>query len=219
MSKIMVIEDDEAIQKMLCLNLSVAGYQTVAFEDGQQVLDYLNQGGLADLALVDVMIPKVDGFALLNPLKGRNIPVIFLTARGDLEAKVKGLRGGAEDYMVKPFDMLELLVRMEKVLERHGALKHNFQAGDVVMDTQVRIVTKAGENLMLTPMEFELLEFLFRNQNIAVSRERLLAEVWGSLYEGTTRTVDVHIAQLRKKTGLNVVSIPKVGYRLEEKVI
>ena len=139
MSKIMVIEDDEAIQKMLCLNLSVAGYQTIAFGDGQQVLDYLNQGGLADLALVDVMLPKVDGFALLNPLKGRNIPVIFLTARGELEAKVKGLRGGAEDYMVKPFDMLELLVRMEKVLERYGALKHNFQAGDVVMDTQARI--------------------------------------------------------------------------------
>ncbi len=218
MSKIMIIEDDEAIQKMLCLNLSVAGYQTIAFGDGQQVLDFLNQGGLAVLALVDVMLPKVDGFELLEPLKARNIPVIFLTARGDLEAKVKGLRGGAEDYMVKPFDMLELLVRMEKVLERHGALKHSFQAGDVIMDTAAREVTKAGENVTLTPMEFDLLEFLLRNQNIAVSRERLLAEVWGSLYEGTTRTVDVHIAQIRKKTGLNIASVAKVGYRLEETV-
>ena len=184
MRRILIAEDEPAINKMLCMNLGLMGYDTTAKFDGQQVLDYLAGGGSADLALVDVMMPRVDGFRLLEPLKEHGIPVIFLTARGDLEAKLRGLTGGAEDYIV-------------------------------AIDAQRRTVAKGGINLNLTPMEFDLLLLLVRKKNVALSREGLLNEVWGIRYEGGTRTVDVHIAQLRKKTGLPIVSVPKIGYRLE----
>lgn len=215
MSKILIAEDEIAINKMLCMNLGLTGYETVAKYDGQQVLDWLDSGETADLALVDVMMPKVDGFALLKPLKDHQIPVIYLTARGDLDAKLQGLTGGAEDYIVKPFELLELLVRMEKVLARCGRNETAIQIADVTLDTQKRTVQKAGEGIYMTPMEFDLLLLLVKNRNIALSREKLLSEVWGIRYEGGTRTVDVHIAQLRKKTGLSIVSLPKIGYRLE----
>ncbi len=215
MRRILIAEDDPAINKMLCMNLGLMGYDTVPKFDGQQVLDDLAGGGSADLALVDVMMPRVDGFQLLEPLKEHGIPVIFLTARGDLEAKLRGLTGGAEDYIVKPFEMMELLVRMEKVLERHGKVESSFLIGDVAIDAQRRTVAKGGINLNLTPMEFDLLLLLVRKKNVALSRDGLLNEVWGIRYEGGTRTVDVHIAQLRKKTGLPIVSVPKIGYRLE----
>lgn len=215
MRRILIAEDEPAINKMLCMNLGLMGYDTAAKFDGQQVLDYLAGGGSADLALVDVMMPRVDGFQLLEPLKEHGIPVIFLTARGDLEAKLRGLTGGAEDYIVKPFEMMELLVRMEKVLERHGKTQTSFLLGGVAIDAERRTVTRDGSDLNLTPMEFDLLLLLVRKKNVALSREGLLNEVWGIRYEGGTRTVDVHIAQLRKKTGLPIVSVPKIGYRLE----
>ena len=215
MRRILIAEDDPAINKMLCMNLGLMGYDTVPKFNGQQVLDDLAGGGSADLALVDVMMPRVDGFQLLEPLKEHGIPVIFLTARGDLEAKLRGLTGGAEDYILKPFEMMELLVRMEKVLERHGKVESSFLIGDVAIDAQRRTVAKGGIDLNLTPMEFDLLLLLVRKKNVALSRDGLLNEVWGIRYEGGTRTVDVHIAQLRKKTGLPIVSVPKIGYRLE----
>lgn len=215
MRKILIAEDEPAISKMLCMNLGLMGYDTTAKFDGQQVLDYLSGGGSADLALVDVMMPRVDGFRLLEPLMEHGIPVIFLTARGDLEAKLRGLTGGAEDYIVKPFEMMELLVRMEKVLERRGKAQTRFLLGGVAIDAEGRTVTRDGIDLNLTPMEFDLLLLLVRKKNVAMSREGLLNEVWGIRYEGGTRTVDVHIAQLRKKTGLPIVSVPKIGYRLE----
>lgn len=215
MPKILIAEDEPAINTMLCMNLGLIGYETVAKYDGQQVLDWLEDGGSADLALVDVMMPRVDGFDLLEPLRSQHIPVIFLTARGDLEAKLRGLTGGAEDYVVKPFEMMELLVRMEKVLERYGRVDPRIVLGDVTIDTEKRTVTKNGQDLNLTPMEFDLIRMLAKKKNVALSRDRLLNEVWGIRYEGGTRTVDVHIAQLRKKTGLNIVSVPKIGYRLE----
>ncbi len=215
MRKILIAEDELAINKMLCMNLELMGYETVAKYDGQQVIDWLNQGGSADLALVDVMMPNVDGFALLEPLRAHSIPMIFLTARGDLEAKLRGLTGGAEDYIVKPFEMMELLVRMEKVLERRGTVEERIVLGNVTIDTKKRAVSRNGSDLNLTPMEFDLLLLLAKKKNMALSRDRLLHEVWGIRYEGGTRTVDVHMAQLRKKTGLNIVSVPKIGYRLE----
>lgn len=215
MSTILIIEDEIAIHRMLCMNLSVTGYETISAYDGEEALALLQNGAHADLALVDVMLPKIDGFALLEPLKERNIPVIFLTARGDLEAKLTGLQGGAEDYIVKPFEMLELLVRMEKVLERNGRSRGQIIIGDVAIDVKERAVRLSGRPLAMTPMEFDLILLLARNKNMALTRERLLSEVWGALYDGGTRTVDVHIAKLRKKTGLNIVSVPKIGYRLE----
>ncbi|MDY2596131.1 MAG: response regulator transcription factor [Oliverpabstia sp.] len=215
MRRILIAEDEIAINKMLCMNLNITGYETIPMYDGQEVLDYLSSAGTADLAIVDVMMPKVDGFSLLAPLMQHQIPVIFLTARGDLESKIKGLTGGAEDYIVKPFEMLELLVRIEKVLSRFGKAEEVLELDGVTLDMQKRRVIRGGEILSLTPIEYDLLCSLARNKNIALSREKLLHEIWGFDFEGETRTVDVHVASLRKKTGVRIVAVPKVGYRLE----
>ena len=216
MARIFVVEDEEAINKLICMSLTVVGYETVPAYDGKAALSLLRAGERFDLALVDVMLPELDGFSLLPHLRERNIPAIFLTAKNDLESKVQGLRGGAEDYIVKPFEILELLVRMEKVLERAGAGQTLFRAGDVELNTGERTVRKSGEPLALKPLEFDLLWLLIKNKNIALSRDKILASVWGEGYLGETRTVDVHVAQLRKKTGLTIVSLPKIGYRLED---
>ena len=214
MYRIFVIEDDEAIRRLLCMNLSVAGYEPVPVADGQEALDLLMTGEHFDVALVDVMLPGVDGFQLMAPLKARGVPVIFLTAKNDLESKLTGLTSGAEDYIVKPFEIMELLVRMEKVLARHctgGVLT----CSDLTIYVEERTVLKGGRPIILKPLEFDLLLFFVRNQNIALSREKILAEVWGMDFYGESRTIDNHVSQLRKKTGLPIVSVPRIGYRLE----
>lgn len=215
MSKILVAEDELAINKMICMNLNITGYQTVSMQDGQEVLDYLAAGQSADLAIVDIMMPKVDGFALLEPLNKAGIPVIYLTALGDIESKVRGLSGGAEDYMVKPFEMLELLLRIEKILKRTGKSDELIKLDDVILDMKKRTVLKEDEQISLTPMEYDLLCILAKNRNIALGRDKILHEIWGAGFEGETRTVDVHVAALRRKTGLHIASVPKIGYRLE----
>lgn len=215
MSKILVAEDELAINKMICMNLNITGYETVSMQDGQEVLDYLAAGQSADLAIVDIMMPKVDGFALLEPLNKAGIPVIYLTALGDIESKVRGLSGGAEDYMVKPFEMLELLLRIEKILKRTGKNDELIKLDDVILDMKKRTVSKKDEQISLTPMEYDLLCILAKNRNIALEREKILHEIWGAGFEGETRTVDVHVAALRRKTGLHIASVPKIGYRLE----
>ena len=215
MSKILVAEDELAINKMICMSLNITGYETVSMQDGQEVLDYLAAGQSADLAIVDIMMPKVDGFALLEPLNKAGIPVIYLTALGDIESKVRGLSGGAEDYMVKPFEMLELLLRIEKILKRTGKSDELIKLDDVILDMKKRTVSKKDEQISLTPMEYDLLCILAKNRNIALGRDKILHEIWGADFEGETRTVDVHVAALRRKTGLHIASVPKIGYRLE----
>lgn len=215
MSKVLVAEDELAINKMICMNLNITGYETVSMQDGQEVLDYLAAGQSADLAIVDIMMPKVDGFALLEPLNKAGIPVIYLTALGDIESKVRGLSGGAEDYMVKPFEMLELLLRIEKILKRTGKSDELIKLDDVILDMKKRTVSKKDEQISLTPMEYDLLCILAKNRNIALGRDKILHEIWGAGFEGETRTVDVHVAALRRKTRLHIASVPKIGYRLE----
>lgn len=215
MSKILVAEDELAINKMICMSLNITGYETVSMQDGQEVLDYLAAGQSADLAIVDIMMPKVDGFALLEPLNKAGIPVIYLTALGDIESKVRGLSGGAEDYMVKPFEMLELLLRIEKILKRTGKSDELIKLDDVILDMKKRTVSKKDEQISLTPMEYDLLCILAKNRNIALGRDKILHEIWGAGFEGETRTVDVHVAALRRKTGFHIASVPKIGYRLE----
>lgn len=216
MSRILIIEDEIAISRMLCLNLGVTGYETIPLMDGEEVMEWLSEDGHADLALVDVMLPKIDGFSLLPSLLEHQIPVIYLTAMGDIESKLKGLTGGAEDYIVKPFEMLEVLARIEKVLSRKERKAEILRIGSVEIHTEERSIKKEGLELALTPIEFDLLVLLVQHKNKVLSRETMLREVWDIYYEGSTRTVDVHIAGLRRKTGLSIVSIPKIGYRLEE---
>lgn len=216
--RVLLIEDEISIAKMIAMNLKVAGYCVTMFHDGVQAAESVREEHDYDIALLDVMLPGMDGFTLLEVIRQYGIPVIFLTARDDIGSKVQGLQGGAEDYIVKPFEMLELMVRMEKVLDRTR------KSGDVIhiLDIDINLlehtVRKGGEEIVLKPMEFELLCVLARNKNIAISREELLRRVWGVDYMGETRTVDVHIGQLRKKLSLSghIKTISKLGYRFEE---
>ncbi len=216
MYRIFVIEDDEAISRLLCMNLSIAGYEPVPATDGQEALERILKGEHFDVALLDVMLPGMDGFQLMEPLRAHGIPVIYLTAKNDLESKLTGLTSGAEDYIVKPFEIMELLVRMEKVLARHcGGGVVTFS--DLTIYVEERTVYRNGSPIVLKPLEFDLLLFFVRNQNIALSREKILAEVWGLDFYGESRTIDIHVSQLRKKTGLSILSLPRIGYRLETK--
>lgn len=217
--RILVLEDEEAISGMIAMNLKVAGMEPVVFADGLSVRDSLIGDHAYDLALLDVMVPGLDGFGVFELLKPYKIPVIFLTAKDDLDSKLAGLTGGAEDYIVKPFQVLELLVRIEKVLAR-TAPREVLRVLDLEIDMGGHRVRKAGVEVPLKPMEFDLLVVLVKNKNIAISREDLIGLVWGSGYLGETRTVDVHIGQLRKKLGLQkaIKTVPKLGYRLEDGV-
>ena len=164
------------------------------------------------------MLPGKDGFSLMDDFNEKNLPVIYLTAKDDVASKVKGLKLGAEDYMVKPFEMLELLVRIEKVLERTGRAKKILEIRDVKVDLEKHQVTKKGVAVNLKPMEYDLLVLLLQNRNIALGREEILRRVWGTEFLGESRTVDVHVGQLRKKLELyeEIRTIPKLGYRLED---
>lgn len=218
MNRILIVEDEIAIAKMISMNLTVAGYETNMFHDGAEAERALEGDYSYDLALLDVMVPGKDGFELLEVMNRYDIPVIFLTAKDDVSSKIQGLKGGAEDYIVKPFEMLELLVRIEKVLERTNKLSNVIKILNMEINFEEHSVRVDGEEVALKPMEFELLAVLAKNKNIAISREKLLRMVWGVDYVGETRTVDVHIGQLRKKLGLsdNIKTVSKLGYRLEE---
>lgn len=224
-TKILVIEDDTAISELICMNLEAAGYDPVPLFDGEEAEAAVlrekekeeSLPGYA-LALLDIMLPGKDGFQLMDAMQTAGIPVIYLTAKADVVSKVHGLRAGAEDYIVKPFEVLELLVRIEKVLQRTGRGREVIEIRDVRIDRKEHKVSKGGKPVALKPMEYELLVLLAGNKNVAFSREQLLSQVWGSDYMGETRTVDVHIGRLRKKLDFFEVirTIPKTGYRLED---
>ena len=215
--RILIVEDEEAIAKMIAMNLRVAGMEPVIFGDGLEAEQSLPEDHEFDLALLDVMVPGRNGFELLEAIKPYGIPVLFLTAKDDLNSKLLGLTGGAEDYIVKPFEMLELLVRMDKVMQRHPRAQEIILLGELEINLNEHKVRKEGAEIPLTPMEFGLLAVLAKNRNMAISREALISLVWGENYLGESRTVDVHIGQLRKKLGLHdqIKTVPKIGYRLE----
>ncbi len=215
--RILIVEDDEAIANMVAMNLRVAGMEPTVFGDGLAAQQSLPGCHAYDLALLDVMLPGKNGFELLESIRPYGIPVIFLTAKDDLRSKLTGLTSGAEDYVVKPFEVLELLVRMDKVLQRYAQGRETLRVLDLEINLEEHMVRRAGQAVPLKPMEFDLLVVLAKNKNIAISREDLIGLVWGSGYLGETRTVDVHIGQLRKKLGLHeaIKTVPKLGYRLE----
>lgn len=218
-NRILIVEDDSAIADSVALNLKYVGYEYMVFDDGQKAADYLDADHAFDLALLDIMLPGMDGFALFSIMEKYNISVIYMTAKTDSESEVRGLRDGAEDYVVKPFDMVTLLVRMEKVLERTGRLNRVYRCLDLVLDAENRTLSKAGEEIILPPLEFDVLTVLIKNKNRTVSRERILNEIWGEDYFGDIRTVDVRVANIRKKLGFTdeIRTISKTGYRLEDR--
>lgn len=217
-NRILLVEDDHAIADAVALNLRTVGYEVVFFDDGGIASDSLKTDHSYDLALLDIMLPGMDGFELFARMEKYNIPVIYMTARTDSESEVRGLRDGAEDYIAKPFAIVTLLVRIEKVLARTGRLNQVYRYRDFTLDAENRTLTRAGEPIDLPPLEFDVFTVLIKNKNRTVSRDRILNEIWGEDYFGDIRTVDVRIANLRKKLGLSeeIRTISKAGYRLEE---
>lgn len=214
MALILVAEDETALNRLICKNLRVVGHTTLSAEDGETALQ-LSGEHHPDLILLDVMLPKLDGFEVKRQLE-QDIPVIFVTAKVGLTDKLNGLNLGAEDYITKPFEMLELLARIRTVLRRCGKNDRYFLWKGLQVDLMAHQVTKDGQPIELTPQEYSLLETLILNRNIALSREKLLQSAWGYDYEGETRTVDNHILRLRKKLGLEqeIQTVYKLGYRL-----
>ena len=219
MKKILVIEDEIAINDLICMNLEIAGYQPVPFLDGAQFGRHLKEQDGYDLALLDIMLPGKDGFALLEELKAHRIPVIYLTAKGDLPSKVKGLRSGAEDYIVKPFEIIELLARVDVVLRRYHKTEETIAIAGLVIDTRSRKVTRDGAEIALTPKEYELLLLFVQNPNTALYRETIYERIWEKEFIYGSKTVDLHIQRLRRKAHLEkeLLAVNKVGYRLEVK--
>lgn len=219
MIRILIVEDEASISNLITINLKKAGYFCHCVLDGDQAADILEKQYF-DLILLDVMLPKIDGFELMTYIKSLDVPVIFLTAKASVEDRVKGLRLGADDYLTKPFEIVELLARVEAVLRRYHKTDNILKTGDVVIDTASRIVWKKEQPINLTKKEYELLLLFVRNKNIALYRETIYERIWDGEYFGDSRTVDLHVQRLRKKVGLEdkIVAVYKVGYRLEEQV-
>lgn len=216
MIKILVVEDEKPINDLIEMNLTEAGYTCTCVYDGIAACDAVEKERF-DLVLLDIMLPGADGYEVLDYIKPLEIPVIFLTAKGSTDDKVKGLKLGADDYLTKPFEIVELLARVESILRRAGKTQAEIVVGDVVIDTRSRAVRRGNREVQLTMKEYELLLLFARNRNIALFRETLYEHVWGSDYMGDSRTVDLHVQRLRKKLRWEdrIKAIYKVGYRLE----
>lgn len=214
---ILIVEDDEAISNLIKINLNMAGYESKQIFDGLEALNLIKEKSF-DLILMDIMLPGMDGFEVIKKIRNLNLPVIFLTAKNGLADKVTGLKSGAEDYIVKPFETVELLARIEVVLRRYSKNNNCIEFKNLKIYEEERIIKKDDKTIDLTLKEFELIVILVKNKNMALSREYLLEKIWGYEYMGETRTIDTHIQKIRKKLDLtdNIKTVYKIGYRLEE---
>lgn len=214
--KILIVEDEKAIANLIDMNLTVCGYQCITVNDGLAAADLIEQSAF-DLILLDIMLPGANGFELMEQIRPTGTPVIFITARGSVNDRVQGLRAGADDYLVKPFEIVELIARVESVLRRAGKTEERYVIDDVVIEPKSMLVTRGGVPITLTHKEYELLLLFVRNRNIALFRDTIYERVWENEYTGDSRTVDLHVQRLRKKLGWQdkLVAIYKVGYRLE----
>jgi DNA-binding response OmpR family regulator len=215
-ARVLIVEDERAINDLIMMNLKLVEHTCRQAFDGDEAAAAL-EDFKPELVLLDVMLPYTDGFSLMEQKAFAGIPVIFLTAKGSTPDKVRGLKLGADDYITKPFEAVELLARVEAVLRRVKPAERIFVFGATTVYLDRRAVTVNESPVDLTHREFELLEALINNRNMALSREKLLDLAWGYDYFGDTRTVDVHITKLRKKLGLedSIKTVYKVGYRLE----
>lgn len=218
MIRILIVEDEPPISGLIQMNLKRSGYECDVAFDGEQAADKIEQNRY-DLILLDIMLPKINGYELIDYIRPLEIPVIFITAKNDLQDRVKGLKLGAEDYIVKPFEIVELLARVEVVLRRYKKTNTVINIEDVSIDTEARRVTKNGTPVDLTIKEYDLLLLLVRNPGIALFRETLFERVWGYDYIGETRTLDSHVQRLRRKLGWEdkIKTVYKIGYRLDLK--
>lgn len=216
MIKILIVEDEKPISDLIKLSLTKAGYACKCAYDGEEAADMLDSN-VFDLVLLDVMLPKADGFEVMEYIAPLGIPVIFITAKNSVADRVKGLRMGAEDYIVKPFEVLELLARVDVVLRRYNKTDSVISIGGLVIDTVSMSVTRDGVPIALTKKEYDLLLLFARNPRIALYRETIYERVWGGDFVYGTKTVDLHVQRMRRKVGWEgkLVAVNKVGYRLE----
>ncbi len=216
MNHILVVDDEKPISNLIKMSLQKAGYSCVCAYDGIMAADLLDTEKF-DLVLLDVMLPGADGFELMDYIRPLEIPVIFITAKASVDDRVRGLKMGAEDYIVKPFEVVELLARVEVVLRRCGKLATTLEIGGLTIDTRSMIVRRGDEEIALTNKEYELLLLFAQNPGAALYRETIYERVWGGDYSFGSRTVDLHVQRLRKKVGWEhcLVAVHKVGYRLE----
>lgn len=216
MIHILVVEDEKPISELLRISLTNAGYCCTCMYDGISAADAVERE-VFDLILLDIMLPGVNGFELMEYIRNTGIPVIFLTAKNSVNDRVKGLRMGAEDYIVKPFEILELLARVEGVLRRHGKMETVISIADVEINTMSMQVIKAGREVLLTKKEYDLLLLFARNPNIVLYKNTIYERVWGGEYPESTRTVELHIQRMKKKVGWDnrLKPVYSIGYRLE----
>lgn len=217
MIRILAVDDEKPIVELLKLTLRRSGYQCVGAYDGLEAANLIEKEPF-DLILLDVMLPGIDGFELMDYIRSTGIPVIFLTAKNAVADRVKGLRMGAEDYIVKPFDVLELLARVDGVLRRHGKLQTCIQIGELQINTLSMQVYRGGAEVMLTRKEYELLLLFAQNIGVVLSKQTIYDRVWGGEYPDNTRTVELHIQRMKKKVGWEgkIKPVYGMGYRLEE---
>ena len=213
---ILVVDDEKEIADVIELYLQNDQYSVFKFYTGEDALNCVRSKKI-DLAILDIMLPGADGFDIMEYIRPLKVPVIFITARGEVKNKIKGLKLGAEDYLVKPFDVLELAARVEVVLRRFHKTEQTLTAGDVTVDLEARKVTRGGRPVVLTNKEYGLLVLFIRNKNVALFKETLYEKVWGDEYLADSRTLELHVQRLRRKMGWekNLVAVYKVGYRLE----
>ena len=216
MLRVLIVEDEKPISNLIRLSLTKEGFQCTCVYDGAAAADLL-ESNTYDLILLDVMLPEVDGFELMEYIRPLEIPVIFLTAKASVPDRVKGLRLGAEDYIVKPFDTIELLARIDVVMRRYRKCDMVIQIGGLKIDTASMRVWRGEEEISLTKTEYDLLLLFARNPRRAMYRETIYERVWGEEYPFGSKAVDLHVQRLRKKVGWENVlqAVNKVGYRLE----
>lgn len=217
MINILIVEDDIHISRMIEVTLSIAGYKGHICHNGKEAVKRVEEEKF-DLILLDVMLPDLDGFSVIQEIDSLKIPVIFLTAVQDVMDKVRGLKLGAEDYIVKPFEAVELLARIEVVLRRTNKSQNILKYNGIEVDIEKHLALMEGLEVNLTPKEFKVLVFFLQHQDIAITKEQLLTAVWGYEFIGESRTVDIHVQQLRRKMKLQnkLITIPRLGYRLEK---
>ena len=216
MIKILIVDDEQPICDLIDMNLSAAGYACVAVQDGLAAIEAVEKNTF-DLILLDIMLPGADGYDIMEYIRPLKIPVIFITAKHEVKDRVKGLKLGADDYLIKPFDVTELLARVEAVLRRYNKTDKVITLGDVEIDVEARRVKRGGSPISLTSKEFDLMLLFVENRNVALFRENLYERVWDDEYFANSRTLDLHVQRLRRKLGWekNLVAVYKVGYRLE----
>ena len=216
MIKILIVDDEKPICDLIDMNLSAAGYSCTEVQDGLAAIDAVENSAF-DLVLLDIMLPGADGYDVMDYIRPYKVPVIFISAKHEVRDRVKGLKLGADDYLIKPFDVTELLARVEAVLRRYNKAEKKLTVGEIEIDIEARRVTRSGNPVPLTSKEFDLLMLFAENRNVALFRENLYEKVWDDEYYANSRTLDLHVQRLRKKLGWekNLVAVYKIGYRLE----